>query len=362
MAKVKNDINPAMAAHKAAKAKAIKKGRAEVLSQRNERLAKQNPERLQRQIDELKSEQETGNLRPQDRARLDDLQKQLRAVNKAREALGDKAPQFRPLRRDDDGERGSLGKRKRDDGQRNRRDGQRNGRHGPGDESSETDDDVRDIPWPKDVENMPPPPRRNNHKNLSKTQPEQRTGPHPLPPRPDAPPAPAAKPATAGSHKTSYSGAAQIRDFHAESIAAFKPQKVKKPLVSQKLLEPEEADRVEARRQKVEAEEKEAEYNVMAGETVVGPADDVEEELRRIEQELDQVEAEDERVPAAGSVMQDLEGYVGEAVKEAEFRMMVEEAKGQTSPEMQEKRAEKELRRVIVEEVSDEEFAREEEE
>ena len=57
MAKDKSEkraLNPAAAALKAQKQAAAKKGKAQVLAQRNERLARRNPDRLQRQIDDLK--------------------------------------------------------------------------------------------------------------------------------------------------------------------------------------------------------------------------------------------------------------------------------------------------------------------
>ncbi|EOD52317.1 putative ww domain binding protein 11 protein [Neofusicoccum parvum UCRNP2] len=75
MAKDKS-LNPVAAQHKADKQRALKKNKANVAAQRNERLAKRNPERLQRQIDELKGAEERGDLRPRDRETLSNLEKE----------------------------------------------------------------------------------------------------------------------------------------------------------------------------------------------------------------------------------------------------------------------------------------------
>lgn len=92
MAKDKS-LNPVAAQHKADKQRALKKNKAAVAAQRNERLAKRNPERLQRQIDDLKGAEERGeSLRPRDRELLNNLEKEVRAIRKAREAMGESAP------------------------------------------------------------------------------------------------------------------------------------------------------------------------------------------------------------------------------------------------------------------------------
>lgn len=106
MAKEKN-YNPVQEQKKADKAKALRKQKATVQAQRNEKLARRNPARIQRDIDQFKDLEQSGALRPHERQRLTELEKDLAAVNKARAALGDKAPQFKPERRHDDfGERG----------------------------------------------------------------------------------------------------------------------------------------------------------------------------------------------------------------------------------------------------------------
>lgn len=91
-------LNPAAAQRKADKQKALKKGKAAVQVQRNERLAQRNPARLERQIADLKTLQSSspqGNaLSARDKKHLEDLERELGRVKKAREALGGKAPSF----------------------------------------------------------------------------------------------------------------------------------------------------------------------------------------------------------------------------------------------------------------------------
>ncbi|KAF2753503.1 hypothetical protein EJ05DRAFT_219648 [Pseudovirgaria hyperparasitica] len=217
MAKDKLSANPVQAQRKADKAKALKKGKAQLQTQRNEKLARRNPERLQRQIDDLRQAEATGSLRPKDRETLSQLEKDLRAVNKAREVLGDKAPHFRRHDSDDRGERGRgrggrggavLGKR--------RRDGSR------GSESSETDEDVRDIPMPRDTPPPVPRPNRNRHATGA-NQIEVESGirePHALPAKPQI------------EAKTTYSAAPVVRDLRKEAVSKFIPSSVRnKPKV-----------------------------------------------------------------------------------------------------------------------------------
>lgn len=163
MPKEKN-YNPVQAQRKADKAKAIKKGalslpktfklycavcqrhriftgKADVAAKRNERLAKRNPEQIKKQIDDLKAITEGGGkLSAHEQQVLEGLEKELKAVNKARETLGDAAPQFRHHGPPRDG---VLGKRRRDF-------------HNDADSSSDSDipDDVKSIPMPRDT---PPP-------------------------------------------------------------------------------------------------------------------------------------------------------------------------------------------------------------
>jgi hypothetical protein len=218
-------VNPATAALKAAKKRDIKKGKASVDKQRAERLAKRNPFRIQQQIDELKQAQSAGTLRPKDRQLLEQLEKEHKAILRAREQLGDKAPEFRAPRqeRDDGGGGGLLGKRKRrvdDDGRRS--------------DESETDDDVKDIPMPKDVENMPPAPRRKPRYNASGAKDVDLS----LPKRPEV------------KSQAVYESAPMIKDLRKEAVKAFVPSSVARNIKQVKgdggrLLEPEELDRLE---------------------------------------------------------------------------------------------------------------------
>ncbi|CAL3962272.1 unnamed protein product [Diplocarpon coronariae] len=146
-------VNPAQAARKAEKAKAIKKGKAEAQHRRNEKLAKRNPAHLEKELADLKALETAGTLTSHEKSILEGLERDLKAVKKAREALGDAAPTFgsgsgRPGR-DRDGVRGGmrggrgggvLGKRRRDDGESS--------------EESDVPEDVKRIPMPRDT---PPP-------------------------------------------------------------------------------------------------------------------------------------------------------------------------------------------------------------
>jgi len=343
-------INPATAALKASKAKQIKKSKANLATQRNEKLARRNPHRLQKQIDDLKQSEENGSLRPRDKQMLEQLEKDLRAVQKAREALGDKAPKFNEYReRRDDSEafggrsegRGVLGKR--------RRDGERP-------EDSETDEDVKDIPMPKDTENMPPIPRRRNPHNANETPlGGGRTG---FDQTPDLslPSKPVVKPSP-----IVLESAPVIRDLRKEAVSRFVPSSVAQNIKRLKgegdrLLEPEEADRLEqsgykAAERAAEEAVKEAQYNTMAG-SEGRKGVDLDEEAARLEQELQDVEMQGSS-HARQAGFRDAEEAANEAAKEAEYNMMIEELEG---TEDTEQRAERQLRRVEIEEVEDEDF------
>ncbi|KAL8711777.1 MAG: hypothetical protein Q9225_007069, partial [Loekoesia sp. 1 TL-2023] len=81
-------LNPATAQLKADKARALKKSKAAVSAQRTERLAQRNPSRLERQISDLKSLAEsspTGGLNAREKKQLEELERQLVAVRRARE-------------------------------------------------------------------------------------------------------------------------------------------------------------------------------------------------------------------------------------------------------------------------------------
>lgn len=250
MAKDKErSINPAQQQRKLEKAKALKKGKAEVQARRNEKLARRNPERLQRQVDELEALEESGQIKPREKQLLEQLQKDLNAIRKARESLGDKAPQFgttRPTPSKPVGSQGSdavrshglLGKRGRD-GER------KHYWHNNGYESSggETDESVRRIPMPKDT--PPPMPwqtRGNGRRYGTSANAEPLPGerlPQTLP----------KKPGFAPEAKTTYESAPQVRDLRKEAVARFVPNVVRKKQGvvrgSAGLIEPEELDRLE---------------------------------------------------------------------------------------------------------------------
>ncbi|GJN67360.1 hypothetical protein ACCO45_010599 [Purpureocillium lilacinum] len=238
MPKEKN-YNPVQAQRKADKAKAIKKGKAEVQERRNERLARKNPDRIQQQIDELKAvTSKGGKLSSREEQVLEGLEKELKAVKKARDTLGDKAPTFHQ-RRDGDSRHGVLGKRRR----------------GTEDASSSDDDvpeDVRRIPMPRDT--PPPIPKdvldewyakrraRRNAENAARQDARGETDK-------DKDTDKAKQAAPVVEHKTVYEAKPVIRDLRQEAVSAFVPAAVQAKMMKGKgqggLMEPEEADRLE---------------------------------------------------------------------------------------------------------------------
>jgi len=217
-------INPAAAQRKADKQKEIAKSRKQQQTQRNEKLARRNPERLQRQVDELKELESRGALRPKDKETLAQLERDVKGVRRAREALGDAAPKFpsyekRDARQEQRDRRQHLGKRRRDADEAH---------------DSESDPGVRDIPMPRDT----PPPFPREHVRDPAVGPDVKRTPHALPAKPAAP-APA---------QTVYSSAPQVRDLQKEAVR-FMPAVVSQQRNRMKgqgrLLEPEEADRLE---------------------------------------------------------------------------------------------------------------------
>ncbi|KAL2007453.1 hypothetical protein VTN00DRAFT_8891 [Thermoascus crustaceus] len=226
-------LNPAQAQRKLEKQRALKKGKAEALARRNEKLARRNPDRIQRQIDDIKAIEQSGQpLRPREKQMLEELERDLRAVKKAREALGDKAPKFESRRGPPQNDRGRgdsvLGKRRRDG----------HGQWRQESESSDTDESVRDIPMPRDT--PPPIPRRRRDAEAEAEALEEggERKPHALPPKPPAP-----------EVKTVYEAAPAIRNLRQEAVSKFVPAAVRmkqEAIKGQgKLLEPEEMDRLE---------------------------------------------------------------------------------------------------------------------
>ncbi|KAJ5305788.1 hypothetical protein PENANT_c015G03650 [Penicillium antarcticum] len=278
MAKDKErSMNPAAAQRKQDKQKSLKKGKAEALARRNEKLARRNPDRIQRQINELKEAEESGQkLRPRDKEILEALEKDLRGVLKAREALGEKAPRFNDYSRGgQDGGRGGregvLGKRRR---------GSDETRMPADDESSDTDEDVRRIPMPRDTPPPIPRPQRKRGRENAPGEGGEGRGPHALPSRPT----PVAAP------KTVYEAKPEIRDLRQEATSKFIPAAVRMKQQSikgqGKLLEPEEMDRLEK-----------AGYNASVGPVTQAPAQDLrmslEEEEQRFNRELKTVQMEE---------------------------------------------------------------------
>ncbi|KAL2830257.1 WW domain binding protein 11-domain-containing protein [Aspergillus cavernicola] len=267
-------VNPAMAQRKLEKQKNLKKGKAEALARKNEKLGRRNPERIQRQINDLKEMEQSGQgLRPREKQILEALEQDLRAVLKAREALGDKAPKFDSTqhRRGDDHPRerrdgGVLGKR--------RRDGHGHFKEQDSD-SSDTDEEVRRIPMPRDT---PPPIPREFQRKAANAGGGIR-GPHSLP----------ARPPVTEEARTVYEAKPEIRDLRQEAVNKFIPATVRMKQESirgqGKLLEPEELDKLE-----------QAGYNAGPAETANTATDDQErllDEERRFNQELRSVQIEE---------------------------------------------------------------------
>lgn len=262
-------INPAAAQRKLEKQKALKKGlsprlhlapanrtpqtdistgKANVAAQRTERLARRNPDRLQRQIDELKGVEESGDkLAARDKKLLEELERDVGRVRKARETVGVPERDPRAPRRGDGGSGdgrgrggrgGMLGKRRREDGY---------GHESGSGNGSDTDENVRRIPMPRDT----PPPipfparqrqncRRPENANLEPLG-EGRGGgerePHALPPKPVV------------QAQTVYEAKPAVRDLRKEAVSRFVPSVVARKLEAQKgqgrLLEPEELEALE---------------------------------------------------------------------------------------------------------------------
>ena len=165
----------------------------------------------------------------------------MKAVKKAREALGDRAPTFGrggPRHGGGPGGGGVLGKRRRDGGF----------------ESSDDDDipdEVKKIPMPRDT--PPPIPKEILDEWFAKRRARRNANQEPLGEgkgrsegRSDKPPA---APVVAVESKTVYSAQPIVRDLRKEAVSAFVPSvvqaKIDKSTGRAGLLEPEEADQLE---------------------------------------------------------------------------------------------------------------------
>ncbi|KAM0333577.1 hypothetical protein ACHAQA_002242 [Verticillium albo-atrum] len=237
------NFNPVQAQRKADKAKAIKKGKSEVQNRRNEKLARRNPERIQKQIDDLKAITTNGaKLSRHEEQVLEGLEKELRAVKKAREAMGDSAPSFGRgfSGRDHTGQGGGgggvLGKRRR----------------GAEDASSDDEDvpeDVKSIPMPRDT--PPPIPKdvmdawwaRRRARRQAERDEEEREQPQARDKQQSSTPAPLVE------ARTVYEAKPVVRNLQKEAVSAFVPSVVRAKLDKSKgqggLMEPEEADQLE---------------------------------------------------------------------------------------------------------------------
>ncbi|KAF2157047.1 hypothetical protein K461DRAFT_263999 [Myriangium duriaei CBS 260.36] len=131
-------LNPVAAHHKAQKKASVKKNKAVVQAQRQDRLSKRDPARLERQIASLQSLSSSGALKPRDKDTLAALERDLAAVRKARERAGVPEREHRDYRE----ERGERERKRRRTYE---------------DEGDETDPEVRGIPMPRDT--PPPVPR-----------------------------------------------------------------------------------------------------------------------------------------------------------------------------------------------------------
>ncbi|EMD96137.1 hypothetical protein COCC4DRAFT_184356 [Bipolaris maydis ATCC 48331] len=314
MAKEKN-YNPVQEAKKAEKQKQLRKQKANLQAQRNEKLARRNPHRIQRDIDGLKELEQNGSIRPHEKQRLQELEKDLAAVNKARAALGDKAPVFKPERRFDNDDRSRGGDRESRGGGvlgKRTRNGQRKD-----EDSSDTDDDVKHIPMPRDT---PPPIPRKYQARASQAD--------------EAPQEPK-KPTIV------YEAAPQVRDLRKEAtkfMPAAVAQKLKLAKGEGRLLEPDEFDKL-----KDEGYMKEQSKAGAEASGNIGP--EVDEELEAF-MKLQSMSAGQMAEKAAEA-----------AVQEAEYTMMAAEAKGQMQGISNEARtAENTLRHVQMEEVEDEDL------
>ncbi len=228
-------------------------GKAAIQAQRTSRLATRNPARLERQIADLKALEEAGKLGPREKKALDDAERDLVRVRKARETLGDKSGVG------GGGDRAGTGGRGGGLGNRGRREWVRES-----EESEDTDESVRRIPMPRDT--PPPIPRRpnndrRNHFSTSKSSANgtnanlEPLGPSRQPPSTLSSPCsqeqeqhtPPPKPTV----QTVYESKPIVRDLRKEAVEKFVPAAVKRKLdaskgvLGGKLLEEDEARRLE---------------------------------------------------------------------------------------------------------------------
>jgi hypothetical protein len=213
-----------------------------VAARRNEKLANRNPARIQKQIDDLKQITATGGkLSKHEESVLEGLERDLKAVVKAREALGDRAPTFGHSGPRHDGKDGGvLGKRRR-------------GREDVSSSDEDIPEDVKSIPMPRDT--PPPIPREIMDQWYAKRRaarnPDQPSNANntPLGDRPGRPRQQQEKTPAPVEVKTVYEAKPAVRDLRKEAVSAFVPTNVQMKLNKVKgqggLIESEEADRLE---------------------------------------------------------------------------------------------------------------------
>ncbi|KAI9893213.1 MAG: hypothetical protein M1814_000340 [Vezdaea aestivalis] len=183
-------VNPATAHLKSEKAKALKKGKAQLAQTRQSKLAARNPVRLERDIESLRErEQASGCLSKQDAVRLADLEKTLGAVKKARDKTG---YQHEDRRGNERGDNSGvvLGKRGRGDQDGTRR------------ERSRTPEELRIIPWPRDE--SPEVEEEFQYKSSRPLEESGRAQKHDLPEKPQG--------------QTVYSSEPVVRDLRKEAV------------------------------------------------------------------------------------------------------------------------------------------------
>lgn len=183
-----------------------------------------------------------GKLSSHEEQVLQGLEKEFKAVQKAREALGDAAPQFRrggPPR--DSNDKGVLGKRRRDF-------------HNDDDSSSDSDvpEDVKNIPMPRDT--PPPIPKEVLDKWWAKRRAKRAANANDMPLGRDRGIGGEGReeshqaPAPVVEAKTVYEAKPMVRDLRKEAVA-FVPTVVRTKLDKGQgkagLIEPEEADKLE---------------------------------------------------------------------------------------------------------------------
>jgi hypothetical protein len=192
---------------------------------------------LQKQIDDLKAITTNGGKHTNHEEQvLQGLERELKAVKKARDALGDKAPAlYHGSRggwdREDGSGRGVLGKRRR-------------WSQGASGSDEDVSEDVRKIPMPRDT--PPPIPKDVLDKWYAQRRAQreaERAADDELHGRPktqDQPPV---------ESKTVYEAKPIVRDLRKEAVTAFMPTAVKMKMTKGKgqggLMEPEEADELE---------------------------------------------------------------------------------------------------------------------